>query len=43
MKEDISLTQTVKESKWIKIENINFQNISNKVFAGGDLFFYKGD
>ncbi len=43
MKEDISLTQTVKESKWIKIENINFQNISNKVFAGGDLFFYKGE
>ena len=43
MKEEMSLVKTVKEAKWIKIENISFQNMSDTTFSGAELYFYKGE
>ena len=39
--EDVNLTKTVKEAKWIEISDIEFQNIGKNNFTGEDLYFFK--
>ena len=42
LKENITLNLTEKDAKWIKIEDIQFENIGKSTFFGGELYFFKG-
>ena len=41
--EDIILSKTEKEAKWIELSNITFKNLGNSTFSRIDLYFYKGE
>ena len=43
LNKQIILEKSIKEAKWIQINDIEFQNIGKTTFSGGDLYFFKGE
>ena len=43
LKDNITFNVPENKAKWIKIEDIQFQNIGKNTFGGGDLYFFKGE